>query len=109
MIPGQPSVKQRLHTFLMLFFLIVPFHVFQTPIAPPYKARARSDDIKVVFTGIEINLIFLPWSVADNGVEMFDREDDYSVVVNRCLEFVDLRFSTETLLDTCLLMPLLRE
>ena len=79
----------------MFLFRIVPFHAFQTPIALPQKARDRSDDVKVVFIVIEINLFFSPWSFVDDGVEMFVREDDDLVVVNHFLEFVNFRNSRD--------------
>ena len=79
----------------MFPFRIVPFHAFQTPITLPQKARDRSDDVKVVFIVIEINLFFSPWSFVDDGVEMFVREDDDLVVINHFLEFVNFRNSKD--------------
>ena len=86
----------------MFLFRIVPFHAFQTPIALPQKARNRSDDVKVFFIVIEINLFFSPWSFVDDGVEMFGRVDDDLIVVNNFLEFVNFRNATKTVLDTSL-------
>ena len=74
----------------MFLFRIVPFHPFQTSIALSKKARDRSDEVKVIFIVIEINLFFSPWSFVDDGVEMFGWEDDDLVVVNHFLEFGQL-------------------
>ena len=88
----------------MFVFLNVRFLAFQTQIAPPYKARDRSGDVKVVFTVIEINLLFSRRSFIDNDVGLLGRQFNDLVVVNHCLEFVELRYPTETLVDTALLM-----
>ena len=93
----------------MFVFLNVRFLAFQTQIAPLYKARDRSGDVKVVFTVIEINLLFSRRSFIDNDVGLLGRQYNDLVVVNHCLEFVELRYPTETLVDTALLMQLLSE
>ena len=63
----------------------------------------------MVFTVIEINLLFSPWSFVDNDVGLLGRQYNDFVVVNHCLEFVDFRYPTETLVDTALLKQLLSE
>ena len=40
---------------------------------------------------------------------MLGRQFNDLIVVNHCLEFVDFRYPTETLVDTALLMQLLSE
>ena len=56
----------------------------------------------MVFTVIEINLLFSPWSFEDNDVGLLGREYND-------LEFVNFWYPTETLVDTSLLMQLLSE
>ena len=56
-----------------------------------------------------INLLFSPRSFLDNAVGLLGRQNNDLVVVNHCLEFVDFRYPTETLVDTSLLMQLLSE
>ena len=63
----------------------------------------------MVFTVIEINLLFLPKSFVDNDVGLLGRQYNNLVFLNHCLEFVDLRYPTETLVDPSLLMQLLSE
>ena len=56
-----------------------------------------------------INLLFSPRSFVDNDFGFLGRQYNDLVIVNHCLEFVDLRYTTETLVDTSLLMQLLSE
>ena len=58
---------------------------------------------------IEISLLFSSRSFVDNDVGLLDRQYNDLVVVNHCLEFVDFRYPTETLVDTSLLTQLLSE
>ena len=55
----------------MFVSLIIRFLAFQTPIAPAYKAKARSDDVKVVFTVMEM---FSPRSFVGNDVGLLGRQ-----------------------------------
>ena len=57
----------------------------------------------------EINLLFSPRSLVDNDVGLLGTQYNDFTVVNHCLEFVDFRYSTETLVNTSLLMQLLSE
>ena len=66
-------------------------------------------NVKVVFTVIEIHLLFSPRSFVDNVLGLVGRQYNDSVVVNHCLQFVDFRYPTETIEDTNLLMQLLSE
>ena len=58
---------------------------------------------------IEINLLFSPRFFVDNAVGLLGRQYNDLVVVNHCLKLVDVRYPTETLVDTALLMELLSE
>ena len=68
-----------------------------------------SGDAIMVFTVIEINLLFSPRSFVDNDVGLLGRQYNGLVVVNHCLEYVDFRYPTETLVDKAPLKQLLSE
>jgi len=70
-----PLCKTTLKYFAatMFLFYIVPSLAFQTAITLSRKARNRSDDVKVVFVVIQINLFFSLRSLIDNIIEMFSR------------------------------------
>ena len=58
---------------------------------------------------VQIYLLSSPRSFVDNAVGLLGRQNNDLVVVNHCLEFVDFRYPTETIVDTSLLMQLLSE
>ena len=95
-IPRQTYVEQHFHYILQRCF---SFSLSLSCIP--------SDDAIMVFTVIEINLLFSPWSFVDNDVGLLGRQNNDLVVVNHCLEFVDFRYPAETLVDTTILTQLL--
>ena len=97
-IPRQTYVKQHLHTTLRGCFSFT----LSLSCIP-------SNDVIMVFTVIEINLLFSPRSFVDNDVGLLGRQYNDLAVVNHCLEFVDFRYPTETLVNTSLLMQFLSE
>ena len=89
---GNPLTSVRKATFAYLTttvfrFFIVTFLAFQTPVAHSERARDRSNDVKVIFVVIQVNLFFSALSFVDNGVKMFGRQNNDLVAVNHCLEF----------------------